>query len=130
MFLTSLVFHSQFRPLCQLRPLCPLRPLLVVEVVVVGKVVVYYSIGRFYYIIGQLLHYRAFFITLSGTYYVQYRVFITFSVGTTLIPGPRRYSLHTNPAALRWTPSSLLKSPTWCESQIAQQYSNLERTRA
>ena len=30
---------------------------------------VYYSIGRFYYIIGQLLHYRAFFITLSGTYY-------------------------------------------------------------
>ena len=30
---------------------------------------VYYSTGRFYYIIGQLLHYRAFFITLSGTYY-------------------------------------------------------------
>ena len=30
---------------------------------------VYYSIGGFYYIIGQLLHYRAFFITLSGTYY-------------------------------------------------------------
>ena len=30
---------------------------------------VYYSIGRFYYIIGQLLQYRAFFITLSGSYY-------------------------------------------------------------
>ena len=28
-----------------------------------------YSIGWFYYIIGQLLHYRAFVITLSGTYY-------------------------------------------------------------
>ena len=30
---------------------------------------VYYGIGRFYYIIRHLLHYRAFFITLSGTYY-------------------------------------------------------------
>ena len=30
---------------------------------------VYDSIGRFYYIIGHLLHYRAFFITLWGTYY-------------------------------------------------------------
>ena len=29
---------------------------------------VYYSIGRFYYITGHLLQYRAFFITLSGTY--------------------------------------------------------------
>ena len=48
----------------------------------------------------------------------------------TLIPGPCRYSLYTNLAALRWTPSSLLISPTWCGSQMAQQYSNLERTRA
>ena len=38
---------------------------------------VYYSIGRFYYIIGQLLHNRAFFllhyrarITVSGVYYI------------------------------------------------------------
>ena len=49
---------------------------------------VYFSIGRFYYIIGQLLHYRAFFITLSGVFYyiighvLQYRAFITLSVGT------------------------------------------------
>ena len=93
----------------------------------------------FYYIIGQLLHYRAFLlhyravITVSGIYYIigWYKGhWSCCKSAVTLIPGPRRYSLHTNLAALRWTPSSLLMSPTWCGSQIAQQYSNLERTRA
>ncbi len=42
---------------------------------------VYYSIGRFYYIIGQLLHYRAFFYYIIG-HILQYRAFITLSVGT------------------------------------------------
>ena len=78
---------------------------------------VYYSIGRFitlsgsYYIIGRfLLHYRA-VITVSDVYYII-GWYSCCKSAVTLIPGPRRYSLHSNLAALRWTPSSLLMSPT------------------
>ena len=40
---------------------------------------VYYSIGRFYYIIGHLLHYRPFFYYIIGHVLLQYRAFITLS---------------------------------------------------
>ena len=70
----------------------------------------------FYYIIGQLLHYRA-VITLSGVFYyiigqlLQYRAFITLSVGTTvsksgvyhyvvdLVPC---FAIRTNPCVFLW----------------------------
>ena len=41
---------------------------------------VYYSIGRFYYIIGHLLHYRAFFITLWMNEWMNESLFNTITV--------------------------------------------------
>ena len=86
---------------------------------------VYYSIGRFYYIIGQLLHYRAFFYYIIG-HVLQYRAFITLSVGTlpSRNPAPATMQYHRGSSVRSKMSCSVITSKFFQPRQLAPRCSS------